>query len=172
MPKSGLSFVNIPYICKRVIRESMNRISEKELVKWRNKKRFKPLFLMGARQVGKTWLMKRLGKEHFRNFIYVNFEKDSAFKKLFEPNLDPDRIVQALALMKNQEVVDGETLIILDEIQEAPGALTSLKYFAEDRPKLHVIAAGSLLGVALDRGSFPVGKVEFLTIRPMCFQEF
>jgi predicted AAA+ superfamily ATPase len=150
----------------------MKRIAEQKLLEWRNKADFKPLILMGARQVGKTWLMKNLGSAHFKNCIYINFEKEPALRQLFEQNLQVDRIVKTLELFGNQKIQDGESLIIFDEIQEAPKALTCLKYFAEDRPGLHVIAAGSLLGVTLDRGSFPVGKVQFLTIRPMNFEEF
>lgn len=150
----------------------MKRIAENTLVSWRQKKKIKPLLLTGARQVGKTWLMKNLGMQHFNNYIYINFEKEQAYRNLFETDLNTEKIVQTLSLMTKQTFVDGETLLILDEIQEAPNALTSLKYFAEDRPNLHVIAAGSLLGVTLDRGSFPVGKVEFMTIRPMNFEEF
>ncbi len=150
----------------------MKRLAEEALKTWSSKKKLKPLLLMGARQVGKTWLMKNLGSEQFKNLIYINFEKDQSYRNLFDSDLNTNRIVETLALLTNQNVVDGETLLIFDEIQEAPNALTSLKYFAEDRPNLHVIAAGSLLGVTLDRGSFPVGKVEFLTIRPMSFGEF
>jgi hypothetical protein len=150
----------------------MKRIAEKRLLEWRNEANFKPLILMGARQVGKTWLMKNLGSTHFKNYIYINFEKEPAQRMLFEQDLVVDRIVKTLELFSNQSILDGETLLIFDEIQEAPKALTSLKYFAEDRPSLHIIAAGSLLGVTMGRGSFPVGKVQFLTIRPMNFEEF
>jgi predicted AAA+ superfamily ATPase len=150
----------------------MKRIAEKRLLEWRNEANFKPLILMGARQVGKTWLMKNLGSTHFKNYIYINFEKEPAQRMLFEQDLVVDRIVKTLELFSNQSILDGETLLIFDEIQEAPKALTSLKYFAEDRPCLHIIAAGSLLGVTMGRGSFPVGKVQFLTIRPMNFEEF
>lgn len=150
----------------------MKRNDEIKLLEWRQRKRFKPLLLMGARQVGKTWLMKNLGKKHFKNFIYINFEKEQEYRNLFQSDLNVDRIVQALSLFANESIYDGDSLIIFDEIQEAPNALTSLKYFAEDRPNLHVIAAGSLLGVALDKGSFPVGKVEFLQVRPMTFIEY
>jgi predicted AAA+ superfamily ATPase len=150
----------------------MFRIGEEKLLLWRRKKTFKPLILMGARQVGKTWLMKNLGAKHFENFIYINFEKDQSLKRLFESDLNVNRIVNTLSTLNNQQIEDGKTLLIFDEIQEAPGALTSLKYFAEDRPSLHVISAGSLLGVSQDRGSFPVGKVEFLKVHPMSFLEF
>jgi predicted AAA+ superfamily ATPase len=150
----------------------MLRIAEKDLLEWKNSATFKPLLLMGARQVGKTWLMKNLGETHFENYIYVNFEKDPSYQKLFETSLDPKKIVKTLSLLHNQNIEEGQTLLIFDEIQDAPHALTSLKYFAEDCPNIHVIAAGSLLGVALDKGSFPVGKVEFLKIHPLNFQEF
>lgn len=116
--------------------------------------------------------MKNLGKTQFKNFIYINFEKEHTFRNLFEQDLNVERITQTLFTFADQNIIDGETLLIFDEIQEAPNALTSLKYFAEDRPNLHVIAAGSLLGVTLDRSSFLVGKVEFLNIRPMGFDEF
>ena len=150
----------------------MLRIAEKDLLEWKNSTTFKPLLLMGARQVGKTWLMKNLGETHFQNYIYVNFEKDPSYQKLFETSLDPKKIVETLSLLHNQKIEEGQTLIIFDEIQEASHALTSLKYFAEDFPNIHIIAAGSLLGVTLDNGSFPVGKVEFLKIYPLNFQEF
>jgi uncharacterized protein len=150
----------------------MYRLAEESLSKWRYKVKFKPLILMGARQVGKTWLMKNLAEKYFQNHIYINFEKDQAFKNLFEKDLNIGNIVDTLGLMHQEKIIDGKTLIIFDEIQEAKNALTSLKYFAEDRPNLHIIAAGSLLGVALDPGSFPVGKVELSHIHPMNFEEF
>lgn len=145
---------------------------QQSLIKCSKKTRHKPLLLTGTRQVGKTWLMKNLGKTQFKNFIYINFEKEHTFRNLFEQDLNVERITQTLFAFADQNIIDGETLLIFDEIQEAPNALTSLKYFAEDRPNLHVIAAGSLLGVTLDRSSFLVGKVEFLNIRPMGFDEF
>jgi uncharacterized protein len=151
---------------------TMKRIAENELLKWKNSKNLKPLLLTGARQVGKTWLMKNLGNHHFEECIYINFEKEPNYQSLFNADLNPERIIESLSLLLNKKVEDGKTLLIFDEIQEAPNALTSLKYFAEERPLLHVIAAGSLLGVSLDRGSFPVGKVSFLKILPMGFEEF
>ena len=150
----------------------MHRKAEIALTDWKNRKSLKPLILSGARQVGKTWLMKNLGQQHFEHSIYINFEKEPSYRNLFEAVLNTERIIQTLSLLQNQKVVDGKTLLIFDEIQEATNALSSLKYFAEDRPNLHVIAAGSLLGVTLDKGSFPVGKVDFLKILPMSFDEF
>jgi uncharacterized protein len=150
----------------------MYRKAEIALTDWKDRKSLKPLILTGARQVGKTWLMKNLGQQHFEHSIYINFEKEPSYRNLFETDLNIERIIQTLSLLQNQKVEDGKTLLIFDEIQEATNALTSLKYFAEDRPDLHVIAAGSLLGVTLDKGSFPVGKVDFLKILPMSFEEF
>lgn len=150
----------------------MYRKVEATLVEWKNRKKLKPLLLMGARQVGKTWLMKNLGKNHFKNTIYINFEKELAFVSLFEQDLDVERILKTINLIKGESIIAGETLLIFDEIQEAPKALTSLKYFVEEKENLHIIAAGSLLGVSLDKASFPVGKVEFLKINPLCFEEF
>lgn len=150
----------------------MYRKAEIALTDWKDRKSLKPLILTGTRQVGKTWLMKNLGQQHFEYSIYINFEKEPSYRNLFETDLNIERIIQTLSLLQNQKVVDGKTLLIFDEIQEATNALTSLKYFAEDRPDLHVIAAGSLLGVTLDKGSFPVGKVDFLKILPMSFEEF
>jgi uncharacterized protein len=150
----------------------MYRKAEIELADWKNRKVLKPLVLMGARQVGKTWLMRNLGQQHFEQFIYINFEKEPSYKNLFEADLNTDRIIKTISILQDQEVIDGKTLLIFDEIQEAINGLTSLKYFAEERPGLHIISAGSLLGVTMDKGSFPVGKVEILKILPMSFEEF
>ena len=150
----------------------MKRLVEDKLLEWRDRKQLKPLILKGARQVGKTWLMKDLGHKYFENYIYINFEKETAFRNLFEADLNIDRIIKTLESLKNIKLEDGKTLLIFDEIQQAPKALSSLKYFAEDRPKMHVIAAGSLLGIVMDKGSFPVGKVDLITIRPLSFEEF
>ena len=150
----------------------MKRSIEEKLLAWRNRNQLKPLILKGARQVGKTWLMKDLGEKHFENFFYINFEKEPAYKTLFEADLNVNRIIKTIESLNNIKFEDNKSLLIFDEIQEAPKALSSLKYFAEDRPKLHVIAAGSLLGLVMDKGSFPVGKVDLMTIRPLSFEEF
>ena len=145
----------------------------KELVTWKNKAGRKPLIIRGARQVGKTWLMKEFGKNEYTQTVYVNFESSKLLKTLFIDNFDIQRIITALQIESGLQINPEKTLIILDEIQEAEGAITSLKYFCENAPQYHVIAAGSLLGVALHRHtSFPVGKVEFLDLSPLNFAEF
>lgn len=133
----------------------------------------KPLILEGARQVGKTWLARRLGADEFENFIELNFEKQPSLRSLFEMDFDPDRIVRAIAAFSGKNVIPGKTLLFLDEIQWAPRGLLALKYFNDDLKGLHVIAAGSLLGIMAHSGdSFPVGKVSFLHVFPMTFDEF
>ena len=151
----------------------MNRREMATLLKWKQSAGRKPLIIQGARQVGKTWLMKAFGRLEYQNVAYVNFESNSSLKTLFTDNFDIDRILTAIQIETSVKVEADKTLIILDEIQEAPGALTSLKYFYENAPQYHVIAAGSLLGVALSaKTSFPVGKVEFMEIYPFDFSEF
>lgn len=144
-----------------------------DLVSWKNKQGRKPLIIRGARQVGKTWLMKEFGKNEYRQTVYVNFESSKLLKTLFVDNFDISRIITALQIETGIQVNPENTLIIFDEIQEAEGAITSLKYFCENAPQYHIIAAGSLLGVALHgQVSFPVGKVEFLDLHPLNFTEF
>jgi predicted AAA+ superfamily ATPase len=143
------------------------------LLKWKNKPDRKPLILKGARQVGKTFLMKSFGEQYYKNVVYVNFDNDLAVKELFANDLSPQKIILGLETYFALKINPGDTLLIFDEIQEAPRALTSLKYFNEDAPQYDIICAGSLLGVALHRGtSFPVGKVEWLNLFPMSFEEF
>lgn len=133
----------------------------------------KPLIIRGARQTGKTWLMKELGKREYKKVAYINFESNAALKNMFTENFNIQRIILILEIETKIKINAENTLIIFDEIQEAPGALTSLKYFQENAPEYHVIAAGSLLGVALSQnGSFPVGKVDFLDLYPLTFVEF
>lgn len=151
----------------------MERIAMKELVSWKNNPGRKPLIIRGARQVGKTWLMKEFGKNEYSQTVYVNFESSKLLKTLFVDNFDINRIITALQIETGIQVHPENTLIIFDEIQEAEGAITSLKYFCENAPQYHIIAAGSLLGVAMHKHtSFPVGKVEFLDLYPLNYTEF
>lgn len=150
----------------------MKRTMMKSLVAWQQEKERKPLILKGVRQVGKTHLLKEFGRMHFSNFHYFNFEKETELAKIFGKNLIPERILADLSFYKNTPIAIGKDLVIFDEIQEVPRALTSLKYFCEDCPELHLCAAGSLLGVHLNSVSFPVGKVTFRTLKPMSFEEF
>jgi len=143
------------------------------LKQWVQSDNRKPLIIRGARQTGKTWLMKELGKREYKKVAYINFESNAALKNMFTENFNIQRIILILEIETKIKINAENTLIIFDEIQEAPGALTSLKYFQENAPEYHVIAAGSLLGVALSQnGSFPVGKVDFLDLYPLTFVEF
>ena len=150
----------------------MERLLYRELLKWKNKPNRKPLILNGARQVGKTWLLREFGKREYRNMAYVNCEKVENMDEVFM-NFDTRRMVMALSAVTGEGIVPGETLVFLDEIQEYPRALNALKYFCEDAPEYHVVVAGSLLGISLHQGvSFPVGKVEMMHLYPMTFTEF
>lgn len=151
----------------------MERILINELQKWKEKSDRKPLILRGARQVGKTWLLKDFGKKSFKDVCYINFEQKDVLGAIFEGTLSPKRIIEQLSVYSGKKILPEETLIIFDEVQEMPRALTSLKYFAEEAPEYAICCAGSLLGVALHEGtSFPVGKVEFLDLYPLSFREF
>lgn len=152
----------------------MERKAMNDLVEWKNSKNRKPLLIYGARQVGKTYLVQEFGTKYFKNMIIVNFEKNTSINSLFENDLNPDSIIKSLEIYFNERIDKENTLIFFDEIQKNPKALTSLKYFSEDAPDYHIIAAGSLLGVhlKLDEISFPVGKVNYLTIYPLSFDEF
>jgi predicted AAA+ superfamily ATPase len=153
--------------------EKMKRIALKTLENWKNKPAHKPMIIHGARQVGKTWLMKEFGSTHYKNVAYIWFEKNERMANLFSGDMDTKRLLMGLEAETQQRIIPGETLIIFDEIQECPNALTSLKYFNENMPEYDILAAGSLLGVFLHNGlSFPVGKVEFMDLRPMSFCEF
>ncbi|MCP4752120.1 MAG: ATP-binding protein [Proteobacteria bacterium] len=143
-----------------------------ELKDWKNRSDRKPLILKGARQVGKTYLLEAFGKECFPRFHILNFEKDEKLGRIFEPDLNPKRIVQELCFQLDAEIDIENDLLIFDEIQYCPKALTSLKYFGEDIPELALCSAGSLLGLQPGEGSFPVGKVDFLSLFPMSFEEF
>ena len=144
----------------------------KELIKWKENKGRKPLILRGARQVGKTYILKEFGKENYQNIAYFNFDNDEELKNIFLHTKDPKRIIEQLVIVSEERIEPDKTLIIFDEIQECPNALNSLKYFNEDANEYHIIAAGSLLGIRLSHTSFPVGKVEFLDMYPMTFTEF
>ena len=151
----------------------MERLLIEELKKWQNKTDRKPLILRGARQVGKTWLLKEFGKICFKDVCYINFEQVGSLESVFSGTLNPEEIINQLSVFHGKRIQPNDTLIIFDEVQEMPRALTSLKYFAEETPEYAICCAGSLLGVALHKGtSFPVGKVDFLTLHPMSFREF
>lgn len=152
----------------------MERSIKQQLISWKNKKRRKPLIIHGARQVGKTYSVKEFGENYFDNIIYLNFEINQKVIKDFEENIAPSFLLHRLEIYFNQKIDPEHTLIFFDEIQACERALTSLKYFQEEASEYHVIAAGSLLGVAMNRErySFPVGKVEQLNMYPMTFQEF
>ena len=152
----------------------MERKIVKKLITWKNSPRRKPLIISGARQVGKTYIALMFGKEHYKNTVYLNMEDSSEVQAVFERDLKPDRIIRELSALSGQSIFPGDTLIIFDEIQSCERALTSLKYFCENAPEYNIIAAGSLLGVATNREkySFPVGKVDMLTLYPLDFEEF
>jgi predicted AAA+ superfamily ATPase len=151
----------------------MKRTLYTELLQWKNAPSRKPLILQGARQVGKTWLMKEFGKNEFAQVVYLNFESSTRLQSLFLNDFDIERIVSIMEIEVNHKIVPENTLLIFDEIQAAEKGLTALKYFQEQAPEYCIIAAGSLLGVALQEGaSFPVGKVDFLRMYPLSFFEF
>ena len=144
-----------------------------KLEQWKNKKKRKPLIIQGARQVGKTWIMKEFGARYYKDTIYINFDNNEIMKKVFEIDFDIARIISSIKIEYGKSFAPEDTLIIFDEIQEAPKALASLKYFYENAPQYEIMAAGSLLGVALHQGtSFPVGKVDFMHLYPLNFYEF
>lgn len=152
----------------------MKRNAMNDLIKWKNSKNRKPLLIYGARQVGKTYLVKEFGEQYFKDMIYVNFETNDIISKMFNENITPQFIIKNLEIVFGKVIDKENTLIFFDEIQKNTRALTSLKYFCEDAPEYHVIGAGSLLGVHIKKKdfSFPVGKVDFLTIYPLSFEEF
>jgi predicted AAA+ superfamily ATPase len=149
----------------------MERMAGKFLLDWKNSSDRKPLLLLGARQVGKTWLMQDFGENEYKNTVYANFEKKKALSRYFEQSLEPSLIIAGLQAEFKTEIRPQETLIIFDEVQESELALNSLKYFCENAPEYHIMAAGSFLGIAM-HGSFPVGKVNRLTLYPLSFYEF
>ncbi len=151
----------------------MQRYALEQLIAWKNKENHKPLVIQGARQVGKTWLMQEFGKKYYRQVAYINFDIDAKSKEIFDTDYDTDRLIMDIGLSSKIKINPEDTLIILDEIQECPRALTSLKYFRENAPQYDIIVAGSLLGVACHEGTgFPVGKVSFMNLYPLSFEEF
>jgi predicted AAA+ superfamily ATPase len=151
----------------------MYRSIIKQLRQWKLNENKKPLVLLGARQVGKTWLVQDFGKTEYRQMVYINFERAEEMRNTFLRDLDPKRLITEFELYSGIKIIPEDTLIVLDEIQAAPRGITSLKYFYEESPEYHIIAAGSLLGIKLHPNeSFPVGKVNFLTLHPMSFYEF
>lgn len=151
----------------------MYRIAIEKLLKWKQSKRRKPLIIEGARQVGKTWLMKEFGRQAYADTVYVNFDSNSRMAELFASDLDTERLIMGLELYVGRKIDPNNSLLIFDEVQEVPRALSSLKYFYENAPQYHIVCAGSLLGIALHQGtSFPVGKVDFLKLYPFSFKEF
>lgn len=151
----------------------MYRKLMEQLIEWKNKSNRMPLILLGARQVGKTWLMKEFGSTCFEDVCYINFENPGSIADVFEGTIEPNRIIEFLGAYHGKKIKPQKTLIVFDEVQEVPRALTSLKYFAEEASEYAICCAGSLLGVTLHSGtSFPVGKVDFLTVSPLSFEEF
>lgn len=153
----------------------MERLIMNKLIKWKDSKDRKPLILKGARQVGKSYVLLEFGKRYYENVVYLHFEGNTeTLNKIFEPDLNPIRIIDELSAYSRQSIFPEKTLIIFDEIQACEQALTSLKYFCEESPQYHIVSAGSLLGLAINRGkfSFPVGKVDMLTMYPLSFEEF
>ncbi len=151
----------------------MYRLAIEELYEWKKSANRKPLIIEGARQVGKTWLMKEFGKQAYEKTVYINFDSNSRMAELFSSDLEIGRIILGLELYSDVKITPENTLIIFDEVQQVPRALASLKYFYENAPEYNIICAGSLLGIALHQGtSFPVGKVDFLNLYPLSFKEF
>ena len=151
----------------------MYRAAFKQLKNWKEGDGRKPLIVRGARQVGKTWLLTEFARTCFKNALYVNFEDDTQLQTLFLEDFNLERIINVLEIYTGENVYPGDTLIIFDEIQVAERGITSLKYFFEKAPEIHVVAAGSLLGISMPKkSSFPVGKVDFLDLNPMTFSEF
>ncbi len=149
------------------------RIAIEKLYRWKESKYRKPLIIEGARQVGKTWLMKEFGREAYADTVYINFDSNSRMAGLFASDLNTERLIVGIELYAGKKIDPGQTLLIFDEVQEVPRALSSLKYFCENAPQYHIMCAGSLLGIALHEGSsFPVGKVDFLSLYPLSFREF
>ena len=152
----------------------INRDIMADMISWKDKRRRKPLILQGARQVGKSWLLRKFGSTQFENYVVVNIDRETGIRSIFERTKEPGRIIEQISLIKGQPIMPGRTLLIFDEIQDSDEVLNSLKYFHEDAPEYAVACAGSLLGVAMRsrNRSFPVGQVDFMTVYPLSFSEF
>lgn len=150
----------------------MKRLIENKLLDWKNSTRRKPLILRGARQIGKTWIVKKFAETHYKNIVTIDFEKERELHSLFDKSLDPHVIKQSLEIIKKIKIMPEETLLFFDEIQSCPPAITALRYFYEEMNDIHVVAAGSLLEFALSEISFPVGRVQYLNMYPMTFAEY
>lgn len=151
----------------------IKRFILEDMLRWKNSEQRRPLIIQGARQIGKTWIMKKFGETYYQHVAYFNFESSEELASEFERTKDPRRIVERLRLYSGSPILPGDTLIIFDEIQQCGKALNSLKYFCEEAPEYHIVAAGSLLGVALHKNEgFPVGKVDFLKMYPVSFREY
>ncbi len=150
----------------------MKRFIDEDLTRWKDGKRRKPLILRGARQVGKTWSLKEFGKNNFDAIVVVDLERNPALRRVFDGDLSAGRICADLEVLFRQKITPGKTLLFFDEIQACPRAITALRYFYEEMPNLHVVAAGSLLEFALKDTSFPVGRIQFLHLYPLCFAEY
>ena len=151
----------------------MDRFALEKLKQWKEKKNRKPLIIRGARQVGKTWLMKEFGRTCFKKMAYVNFDSNTRMRQVFEGDINIERLILAISAETGVSIDSRDTLLIFDEVQEVPKALTALKYFCEEASEYAIVAAGSLLGVAMHKGtSFPVGKVDFMDLYPLSFREF
>ena len=167
------SVVILPkHLLKNVI-VRMERIVFQKLIEWKDSTNRKPLILNGARQVGKTWLLEQLGDRYFDKVAYLVCRKNQALKDVFSQDFETDRILRALRALSGVDITPGDTLIVLDEVQDIPEAIESLKYFCEDAPEYHVAVAGSLLGISLHKDvSYPVGKVDEINVYPLNFAEF
>lgn len=161
------------YLAQKGKVRTLKRNAIGDLIKWKSSEERKPMVLKGARQVGKTWLMKEFGENYYDSYVYFNFDEENELKSIFEANKNPYRIIELLSIIAGEKIIPGETLIIFDEVQECPEALNCLKYFKEKANDYHVIAAGSLLGTLLAKPkSYPVGMVNLLDIYPLTFDEF
>lgn len=150
----------------------MKRDAIEYLYEWKSRSNHKPMIVRGARQVGKTWLMREFAEQAYKKYVYINFEDNELVRGVFERDFDIDRIITTLQVA-TETIIDKDTLIIFDEIQEAPKGLTALKYFCEKAPEYSILAAGSLLGISMHESvSFPVGKVEFMDLYPLSYREF